>query len=109
MTPDYFTRYAQMHMQRDEDGILEIRFHTNGGECRFGPRTHQNFVDAFYDISRDPDTRVVIMTGTGDNWIAEFDESQATDATISPFRATGTGSIGKARRFCRICWTSTCR
>jgi enoyl-CoA hydratase/carnithine racemase len=78
MTPSYFTKYDQMHMQRDEDGILEIRFHSNGGECRFGPRTHQYFVDAFYDISRDPDTRVVIMTGTGSNWIAEFDESQAT-------------------------------
>jgi enoyl-CoA hydratase/carnithine racemase len=80
MQPDYFTKYAQMHMERDEDGVLEIRFHTNGGECRFGPRTHQNFVDAFYDISRDPDTRVVIMTGTGDNWIAEFDESQAVES-----------------------------
>jgi enoyl-CoA hydratase/carnithine racemase len=79
MTPDYFTKYDQMRMQRDEDGILEIRFHSQGGECRFGPRTHQYFVDAFYDISRDPDTRVVIMTGTGKNWIAEFDESQATE------------------------------
>jgi enoyl-CoA hydratase/carnithine racemase len=35
-------------------------------------------VDAFYDISRDPDTRVVILTGTGKDWIAEFDESQGT-------------------------------
>jgi enoyl-CoA hydratase/carnithine racemase len=78
MTPDYFSKYAQMRMQRDAQGILEITLHSDGGPCRFGPRTHQNFVDAFYDISRDPDTRVVILTGSGDSWIAEFDESQAT-------------------------------
>ena len=63
--------------------------HSNGGSCRFGPRTHQNIVDAFYDISRDPETRVMILTGTGDNWIAEFDESQATQTTTSLCRATG--------------------
>lgn len=78
MTPAYFTRYDQVAMRRDEDGILEVRLHTNGGECKFGPRTHEHMVDAFYDISRDPDTRVVILTGTGRNWIAEFDESQGT-------------------------------
>jgi len=78
MRPAYFDRYAQMSMQRDERGILEVTLHSDGKECRFGPRTHQHFVDAFYDISRDPDTRVMIFTGTGANWIAEFDESQAT-------------------------------
>ena len=78
MQPDYFSRYAQVHMQRDELGILEVRLHTRGGPCLFGPRTHEHMVDAFYDISRDPDTRVMILTGTGDSWIAAFDESQAT-------------------------------
>ncbi len=76
--PEYFTRYEQLHMQRDEQGILEVRLHTRGGPCLFGPRTHEHMVDAFYDISRDPATRVMILTGTGDSWIAAFDESQAT-------------------------------
>lgn len=78
--PAYFDRYAQISMERDERGVLEVRLHSEGGECRFGPRTHQHFVDAFYDISRDPDTRVMILTGTGATWIAEFDESQVTPA-----------------------------
>jgi len=78
MQPAYFSRYEQLHMQRDEDGILEVRLHTRGGPCLFGPRTHEHMVDAFYDISRDPGTRVMILTGTGDSWIAAFDESQAT-------------------------------
>lgn len=77
-TPAYFTRYDQIAMRRDPDGILEVRFHTRGEACKFGPRTHEHMVDAFYDISRDPDTRVVILTGTGDSFIAEFDETQGT-------------------------------
>ena len=78
VTPAYFARYDQIAMRRDADGILEVRLHTRGGACKFGPRTHEHMVDAFYDISRDPDTRVIILTGTGDSFIAEFDETQAT-------------------------------
>ncbi len=78
MEPAYFSRYEQLAMRRDENGILEVRLHTRGGPCLFGPRTHEHMVDAFYDISRDADTRLVILTGTGDSWIAAFDESQAT-------------------------------
>lgn len=80
MEPAYFTRYEQLHMRRDENGILEVRLHTRGGPCLFGPRTHEHMVDAFYDISRDADTRVMILTGTGDSWIAAFDESQARES-----------------------------
>jgi enoyl-CoA hydratase/carnithine racemase len=79
MEPAYFTRYEQLKMTRDELGVLEVRLHTRNGPCLFGPRTHEHMVDAFYDISRDPDTRVMILTGTGDSWIAAFDESQATE------------------------------
>jgi enoyl-CoA hydratase/carnithine racemase len=79
MEPAYFTRYDQLKMRRDEAGILEVRLHTRNGPCLFGPRTHEHMVDAFYDISRDPDTRVMILTGTGDSWIAAFDESQGTE------------------------------
>jgi enoyl-CoA hydratase/carnithine racemase len=79
MTPAYFTRYDQLRMRRDENGILEVRLHSQDGSCKFGPRTHEHMVDAFFDISRDPDTRVVIFTGTGKNWIAEFDETQGTE------------------------------
>jgi enoyl-CoA hydratase/carnithine racemase len=79
MEPAYFTRYDQLKMRRDEAGILEVRLHTRDGPCLFGPRTHEHMVDAFYDISRDADTRVMILTGTGDSWIAAFDESQGTE------------------------------
>lgn len=79
--PEYFTKYENLHFYRDEDGILEVRMHTNGGSLIFTGKTHREFPDAFYDISRDRDNRVVILTGTGDDWMAEIDFSSLGDVT----------------------------
>jgi hypothetical protein len=46
MDPAYFTRYDQLRMRRDENGILEVRLHTKDGPCLFGPRTHEHMVAA---------------------------------------------------------------
>ncbi|MEB3218019.1 MAG: hypothetical protein VKN72_17560 [Nostocales cyanobacterium 94392] len=35
--PDYFTKYENLHFYRDENGILEVRMHTNGGSLVFTP------------------------------------------------------------------------
>jgi len=64
---DYADRYTSMTMRRD-DGILEVTFHTGGDSLRWGIVPHAEFPDAFADIARDRDNKVVILTGTG----AEF-------------------------------------
>ncbi|MBD2251230.1 enoyl-CoA hydratase/isomerase family protein [Nostoc parmelioides] len=79
--PEYFTKYENLHFHRDENGILEVRMHTNGGSLVFTGKTHREFPDAFYDISRDRDNRVVILTGTGDAWMAEIDFASLGDVT----------------------------
>jgi enoyl-CoA hydratase/carnithine racemase len=79
--PDYFTKYENLHFYRDENGILEVRMHTNGGALVFTGKTHREFPDAFYDISRDRDNRVVILTGTGDTWMAQIDFESLGDVT----------------------------
>ncbi|MBD2771561.1 enoyl-CoA hydratase/isomerase family protein [Iningainema tapete] len=79
--PAYFTKYENLNFTRDENGILEVRMHTNNSSLVFTGKTHQDFVDAFYDISRDRDNRVVILTGTGDSWIAEIDFQSLGDVT----------------------------
>jgi enoyl-CoA hydratase/carnithine racemase len=79
--PTYFTKYENLHLERDENGILEVRMHTNNGPFVFTGKTHREFVDAFYDISRDRDNRVMILTGTGDSWMAEIDFPSLGDVT----------------------------
>jgi len=75
---DYATRYTCIHMRR-EDGILEMRFHTDDGPLRWGLAPHGELPDAFNEVGRDRENRVVILTGTGE----EFSGVRATPATRS--------------------------
>ncbi|MCE2487786.1 MAG: enoyl-CoA hydratase/isomerase family protein [Desulfurellaceae bacterium] len=68
---DYASKYKHVHMER-RNGILQIRFHTGGGPLQWGPGPHAEFGACFADIGSDPDNRVIIMTGTGDAFTAEF-------------------------------------
>jgi enoyl-CoA hydratase/carnithine racemase len=62
----YFTEYNHLRMSRDASGVLLVEMHTNGGPIKFDANDHTQFVDAFYDIGRDRDNKVVILTGVGD-------------------------------------------
>ena len=78
---EYFSKYENLHFYRDENGILEVRMHTNEGLLIFTGKTHREFPDVFYDISRDRDNRVVILTGMGNAWMAEIDFASLGDVT----------------------------
>lgn len=75
MAPDYFGAFAHIDLRRDDLGVLEVRLHTDGGPFRFCAQAHCEFAQACYDISRDRDNRVVILTGTGEAWCSEFDRT----------------------------------
>ena len=60
MKPDY--NHAKIKF---EDGLLEITFHTDGGPLLWSGAAHDELADLFGEVSRNPDVRVVIMTGTG--------------------------------------------
>lgn len=70
--PDYFTAYQDLKMSRDA-GVLLVEMHTHGGPIRFSAKDHEEFVDAFYRIGRDRANKVVILTGTGGQWMADID------------------------------------
>lgn len=80
-SPSYFSKYDNIAFKRDEVGVLEMRMHTNGGPLVFTGKTHREFPDAFYDVSRDRDNRVVILTGTGSEWMAQIDFASLGDIT----------------------------
>lgn len=63
----YKDKFSCLRMRR-EDGILEMRLHTDDGPLRWGLIPHGELPDAFAEVGRDRDNRVVILTGTGDDF-----------------------------------------
>ena len=64
---DYAAKYQTIRMER-RNGILQITFHTDGGSLRWGLLPHREFPAAFADIGSDPENKVIIMTGTGEEF-----------------------------------------
>ena len=75
---DYRDRYANIAVSRS-DGVLEVRLHTDGGPLRWSAAAHRDLGEAFTLIAMDPDTRVVLLTGTGDVFCAEVDHETFGD------------------------------
>jgi enoyl-CoA hydratase/carnithine racemase len=71
--PAYFTQADNMHMSRDAKGVLLVEMNSHGGPFKFDARAHEQFVDAFYHISRDRDNKIVILTGKGGQWMGDID------------------------------------
>jgi enoyl-CoA hydratase/carnithine racemase len=71
----YKNRFRTVRLER-QDGILELSIHKNGGPALWGSAkggSHDELGEAFYQVGRDPENRVVIITGTGDTFLTEFD------------------------------------
>src|SRR5216117_2182450 len=72
---NYFAAYRSLKLTRDADGVLVVEFHSKGGPFTFTAQDHTEFVDAFYRISQDRANKIVILTGTGGEFIPEIDFS----------------------------------
>ena len=48
--------------------------HSEGGACRWDLELHRAFIPVFADIHHDPENECVILTGTGDSFLASFDD-----------------------------------
>src|ERR1700733_419415 len=71
--------HAYPHARLDRrDGILQVQIHDKG-ECAVWDAApngiHAELGDLFYRIGRDPENRVVIFTGTGDEFLTKMDLS----------------------------------
>ena len=81
---DYANKYKSARMER-RNGVLQVTLHTDGQSLRWGFLPHGELPEAFHDIGADRENRVVILTGTGN----EFSGPRATPGTSSfPTRPT---------------------
>ena len=74
-SPSYFAAYQSLRLTRDAQGVLLVEFHTKGGPLTFAARDHTEFMDAFYRIAQDRANKIVILTGTGGEFIPDIDFS----------------------------------
>jgi enoyl-CoA hydratase/carnithine racemase len=64
---EYGDKYSCIRMER-RNGVLQVTLHTDGGSLKWGLGPHRELPLAFYDIANDHETKVVILTGTGDEF-----------------------------------------
>src|SRR5262249_10937170 len=81
------SRYHTVKLARTDDGVLELTIHTRGGEAMWGTNErslHNELGLAFADIARDPQNKVLILTGTGRSFIASMDrEERAPESSLA--------------------------
>ena len=73
---EYANKYKHVKMER-RDGILQFMLHTNGGPVIWDFQAHSDTAHAFGDVARDRDNKVIILTGSGDAFIAEHEFGDA--------------------------------
>jgi enoyl-CoA hydratase/carnithine racemase len=71
--PIYFDKFKNLALSRDDDGVLVMRFHTEGGPIVFTGETHQDLPVALEEIALDPQNRALVLTGTGDVFMDQID------------------------------------
>src|SRR5260370_480899 len=72
---EYLNAFQSAKLTRDAQGVLVVEFHTNGGPLTFTAQDHTDFVEAFYRIAQDRANKIVILTGTGREFIPAIDFS----------------------------------
>ncbi|MGH7905835.1 MAG: enoyl-CoA hydratase/isomerase family protein [Candidatus Binataceae bacterium] len=69
---EYSDRYAFARMTR-RDGILELTLHTDGGPLIYSASIQRELGAALTGIALDSGNKVLILTGCGDKFCADFD------------------------------------
>ena len=104
---EYRDRYPDFALEKTDDGILLMRMHRDGGPAVWDERIHHATADLFNDVAGDRDVRVVIYTGTGDTFNANWGQTRASGppSRLRPSgwrRWAGTEGSGTS-----TCWRST--
>jgi enoyl-CoA hydratase/carnithine racemase len=84
---DYQNRFSYIRFRR-VDGILEMAIHRNGGSAMWSSGAdglHRQLGEAFWDVGHDPENKIVILTGTGEVFLQEYDWSASSEPITPAF------------------------
>lgn len=70
---EYARSYPEFALERGDDGVVHLRFHTEGGSFRWSAGAHRMLGDVLLDIDADPENRVLLLSGTGENFCDTID------------------------------------
>ena len=68
---DYVNKYPEFAIER-KDGVLHLRFHTDGKEWVWSSAGHRLVGDVLQNIDADRENRVLLLSGTGDNFLGSI-------------------------------------
>jgi enoyl-CoA hydratase/carnithine racemase len=83
---DYRGKYRGIALRR-EGGVVEIRIHDQGEAAAWTADRgglHDELGDVFYNVARDIENRVVIITGTGDEFLTRVGSALSPDEKFGP-------------------------
>ncbi len=72
---EYSKLFREHFVMERRNGIIELRMHTLGGDVQWSFELHRALWQAFQTVGADPENEVMILTATGDTWIASIDDS----------------------------------
>jgi enoyl-CoA hydratase/carnithine racemase len=84
---EYKDRYANFRFELSEEGILLMQCHTNGGSLVWDWKAHDEMSDAFADVAGDREIKVLIHTGTGESYNADWGAPPGGPARKPVYRA----------------------
>lgn len=97
---EYKDRYPDYALTMTESGVLTMRIHRDGGPAVWDSRSHRGIADLFNDIAGDRDVRVVIFTGTGDSFNANWSKHDVPPSSkMTAEVAEETGWYGRRRHY----------
>lgn len=81
---EYSERFKDFFKFRRENGILEVRMHTNDGPVKWSYQFHHALAELWTVIGHDKENEVLILTATDPSWINEWDTESFVEVEQSP-------------------------
>lgn len=81
---DYAEKYADYFAMTRRDSVIELRMHTDDGPARYSLGMHNAWGQAWAEVGNDPENEVLILTGTGEHWLAPGDPAQMAELFREP-------------------------